>query len=97
MSIIAIDFDGTLVAGDTALAGAKYAINMLREHGHKIVIHSVNRTKWIEQVLRDADIRYDKIWDGKGKPAADLYVDDKGFHFKGDWFQAWTEILERLV
>lgn len=85
MARIAIDFDNTLVELDTALYGAKDAINILREQGHEIIIHSCNRVDWIEQVLRDCDIRYDSIWDKKGKPVCHYYIDDRGIRFEGDW------------
>jgi hydroxymethylpyrimidine pyrophosphatase-like HAD family hydrolase len=103
MAVIAIDFDNTLVDRDKALPGAKEAINILREKGHKIIIHSCNNTSWIEKVLRNNDIRYDYIWtktdaveEDAAKPIADLYVDDKGFHFGGDWNADLFDILHRL-
>lgn len=97
MACIGIDFDHTLVYGATPIKGAKQAINILREAGHKVVIHSCNNPKWIEKVLRDNDIRFDHIWDDKGKPICDIYVDDKGFRFTGDWeadFPAIVAFLE---
>jgi hydroxymethylpyrimidine pyrophosphatase-like HAD family hydrolase len=91
--VIGIDFDGTLVQGKTALPGAREAINILREQGHKILIFSCNRTEWIKKVLNDNDIRYDYIWDGD-KPVCDLYIDDRNIEFKGDWKETVEQALQ---
>lgn len=99
MAVLAIDFDNTMVVGDKPLPGIKDAINRLRELGHKIIVHSCNNTKWIERVLNNNDIRFDYIVtnDG-GKPLADLYIDDKGYHFpyNGDWNEELPRVLLRL-
>ena len=96
MAVIAIDFDRTIVDDQyEPLEGAKKAINAFREAGHKVIIHSCNNPKWIEKVLTDHDIRFDDIWaDQKGKPMADLYVDDRGYRFNGNWNVESDEILQ---
>ncbi len=99
MALIAIDFDGTLVDGEVLLPGAREAINILREQGHKVVINSANNPIWIKKVLDNNDVRYDWIYglnekDGH-KVIADLYVDDRGFHFK-EWTEAVNDILKRV-
>lgn len=94
MAVIAVDLDHTLVEGDKALPGAKEAINILREKGHKILIHSCNNYQWVERVLNDNDIRFDSIWERKGKPVADLYIDDKGYRFAGNWESELPAITE---
>lgn len=90
--IIAIDFDATLVVGDKPIKGAREALNNLREKGHKIVIHSCNNKNWIENVMRNNDMRYDWIWDQVGKPIASVYIDDRGLHFNGDWEQTLAAV-----
>lgn len=92
MAVIAIDFDNTIVMGDVALPGAKELIDRLRDKGHKVIIHSCNNPKWIEKVLKDSKIKYDRIWDSTvdvGKPVADIYIDDKGYHHPNN--SQWTE------
>ncbi len=96
MAVLAIDFDHTLVDGDKVRPYAREAINILREKGHKIIIHSCNDAKWIKKVLDNNDIRYDSIFESGVKPIADLYVDDKGYHYKGDWESEVNDITLRL-
>jgi beta-phosphoglucomutase-like phosphatase (HAD superfamily) len=95
MAVIAVDFDHTLVEGEKPIEYAREAINILRENGHKIIIHSCNETSWIKKVLDNADMRYDHIWtkaDGN-KPLADIYIDDKGFRFTGNWRENVEQVL----
>lgn len=100
MAVIAIDFDNTLVFVAQPLEGAREAINVLREAGHKIIIHTCNREAHVKQVLDNNDIRYDKVHgnNGKGKPLADIYIDDKGYHFpyNGDWNTELPKVLARI-
>lgn len=89
--IICIDFDGTLVDKDKALPGAREVINLIREKGHKVIIHSANKAEWIEKVLNNLNIRYDGIWVSKGKPQGDCYIDNKAITFTN-----WDGTLKQL-
>jgi hypothetical protein len=86
--------------GKEWLPGAQDALKRLREEGHKICIHSCNNPGWIEKQLKEAGIVVDLVWEKKhgSKPLADLYVDDKGYHFpyNGDWALETEKVLERL-
>ncbi len=95
---VAIDFDGTIRSWDTSqpIEGAREAIMLFREHGYKVLVHTCNRKEWVEQWLNEHDIRYDGIWDGKGKPICSLYADDRGYKFCGDWTHEQLEILKIL-
>ena len=83
------------------MPGAKDAINLLREKGHEIIIHTCNSPEWAKRVLDNNDIRYDYIWgddsdrDHGYKPVAALYVDDRGFRFR-HWNTDIHEILRIL-
>jgi soluble P-type ATPase len=92
MAVIAIDWDHTLMEGKDWIPGAKDALKRLREAGHKVIIHSANEKRWIEHNLANAGIPVDGVWDGKGKPNCDIFVDDKGFRFAN-----WTSDLEPIL
>lgn len=96
--IAAIDFDHTIwdTPNNQPLPQAREALSIIRERGIKIVIHSCNNKSWIEKCLSHADIRFDWIWDQQGKPIADIYIDDCGFSFAGDWTKALPAILKQL-
>ena len=98
IAVIAIDFDDTLVFVTQPLDCAKEAVNRLREKGHKIVIHTCNREAHVKQVLDNNDIRYDRIHgnESKGKPRADIYVDNNGFRFSGVWNNDINYILQAV-
>jgi beta-phosphoglucomutase-like phosphatase (HAD superfamily) len=95
--IAAIDFDHTIwdTPNNTPIKGAREAINLLREKGIKVIIHSCNNKSWIEKCLNNNDIRFDWIWDQTGKPVADIYIDDCGYHFT-NWEFDLPDILSRL-
>lgn len=91
MAVLAIDWDNTLFAEKEWLPGAKDAIRLFREKGHKVLIHSCNASDWIIRQIDEAGLVVDHVC-GKdqGKPLADLYIDDKGYHFpyNGKWTEA---------
>lgn len=93
---LAIDFDHTIVNGREPLPGAKDALQHLHDAGHHITIHSCNSYDWIQRVLNDNDIPYDRIWDGPGKPIADCYVDDRAIQFRGNWAEMLKNIETML-
>lgn len=90
---LGIDFDGTIVHGDTPITGAKEALQRLHDEGHYILIHSCNNWEWIHRVLNNNDLYYDSIWIDKGKPVCDYYIDDRAIRFKNDWADMLEEIL----
>jgi hypothetical protein len=96
--VVAMDFDGTVRDWDTnqPLPGARDAINLLREHKIKVVIHTCNNPLWVKSWCENNDIRYDDIWDKPGKPVAALYVDDRGFRYTGNWTEDIKIILGLL-
>jgi hydroxymethylpyrimidine pyrophosphatase-like HAD family hydrolase len=98
LMLVAIDFDHTLwdSANQVPMPGAKEAINLMREKGIRIIIHSCNNVKWIEKCCNNYDIRFDWIWNATGKPIADLYIDDRGYHFT-DWSPAEVTKMLDLI
>lgn len=83
--VLAIDFDGTLVHKDAPLPGAKDILWQFHDLGYYILIHSCNNSGWIRRVLNDNDMYYDEVWEEKGKPIADWYIDDRAVPFEGNW------------
>lgn len=92
---IAVDFDGVIRSWDTGrpIEGAKNGINLLREQGYKVIIHSCNNPTFVESWLNDYDIRFDTIWNKVGKPIASIYLDDRGLRFTA-WDKAIADIKE---
>lgn len=99
MSLIAIDFDETIVDNSKKTDGyypdpfpnAKERIADLRSKGHKIMIFSCNNKSWIEKVLTHYEIKVDYIWD-QPKPVYDWLIDDRAIRFDGNWNEIYEEI-----
>lgn len=95
MPTIAVDWDLTLwdTHKDDWMPGAVEALRTLSMGRRRIIIHSCRslqadgykpvRDKLGEVGLLGYPLL--EFWDGRGKPEADLYVDDKGYRFEGDW------------
>ena len=85
--------------------GAKQALGLLIADGHEVIVHtarineamcnerySINGIRCaIEDVLDEHEIRYSSIWTERGKPLADVYIDDKGIKFTN-----WENVIDEL-
>lgn len=89
--IVAVDWDGTLVVTTTQewTTGAVDALRSIVHAGHEVIIHSC-RANWpegmasMEAKLASVGLNL-PIWADRGKPAADVYLDDRGVYFDGNW------------
>ncbi|MDP6542405.1 MAG: HAD hydrolase family protein [Phycisphaerae bacterium] len=104
MSItLCIDFDDTIIGrNNEPLDGVRNALQRFKNKGWEIIISSarLDPVLWGEQLqfrvddivrmLREHEIPFDKVV--THKPAADIYIDDKGFRFEGNW-----DTAERLI
>lgn len=87
--ILAIDFDHTICDTDKPpkgfkmgppMQGAKDALIEYKRQGHTIIIHTAQTTHdHIKDWMNYFQIPYDQITNIK--PLADLYIDDKAYHF----------------
>lgn len=92
------------------LAGAVEKLASLRKAGHYIILATARHMKTCDanvgmviarqgkvllQWLEDHQIEYDEIW--FGKPNADLYIDDRGYRFGGNWKDIEIDELAQLA
>ena len=85
------------------------ALEKLKEMGYEIIIHScrtaadwgpLNRKehiKKIEKFMEENELPYDEILTDSSydKPSADVYIDDRGVGYRGNW-QETIEEVEKL-
>lgn len=91
------------------LPGAVAKLKALRQAGHYIILATARHMKTCDanvgmviarqgkillQWLEDYDIEFDEIW--FGKPNADIYIDDRGYRFAGNWNDISIEALNEL-
>lgn len=92
------------------LPGAVEQLKALRSAGHYIILATARHMKTCEanvgmviarqgkillQWLEDHQIEYDEIW--FGKPNADIYIDDRGYRFNGNWHDINLDQLSALA
>jgi len=99
---IMIDLDGVICSEERVfdrplaepIAGARQALQQLRDAGHTIVIYTARG--WAEyrvtrQWLDEHGMTYDAIH--MGKPIAHVWIDDRAIRFR-DWKQTLGELDE---
>ena len=98
---IVLDFDGVLHDAAHPIAGRKMgppvegalaAVHHLIDQGHELVIHTCRWRPEIDgpanHILQWLDYwKFPKLTVSMLKPVADLYIDDRGYHFT-DWASA---------
>lgn len=115
---IVVDLDGTICehrypAFGEPIAGAREALQRLKEAGYWIIIHTVRTSSYYQQVqmyspevnspevvsayLKRHQIPFDEIW-LHDKPVAMAYIDDRGMRLVGDNKKSnWKEIADTLL
>ena len=105
---LCIDFDDTIRnrSNDLPISGVVEALSKLQKKGYRIVISSarINVKMWgelahfriddIKNWLNKYNIPYDDVV--AYKPAANLYIDDKGYRFEGDWEKTSNDVQKLL-
>lgn len=101
---IGVDFDWTLWHSrkQEPMPGAIEAMQQLRERGFKIMVHSCNNPGFIRQCCTNYGIPIDAVWgesslDAGGKPNCEVFIDDRGFYFDGDWASATPRIIDQVL
>jgi hypothetical protein len=97
--------DGTVY--DPPIAGAREAMNELKERGYEVVIFSVRTGKsnpdWKKQerMVKEWLVKYDIPFDviTSEKLAAEFYIDDRAIRFEGNWDKTLQVIkhLESMI
>lgn len=68
-------------------------VRYLTKQRHIIIIHSAryeDDRELTEIWLKDNGVPFDELV--LGKPLADIYIDDKGIRFDGDWEELWSTV-----
>ena len=105
---VAVDFDGVIhsyTSGwkgpaeipDPPVEGVAEAVKTLRTVFEVVVYSTRCATKEgmgaVRKYLRENGIEVDGVADGK--PIAFIYIDDRGYRFRGEWVDAVFETFER--
>ncbi len=115
---IVVDLDGTICehrfpAFGQPIAGAREALQRLKQAGYWIIIHTfrtsshfrlvgaydpaINSPEAVQAYLRQHQIPFDEIW-MHDKPVAIAYIDDRGIRLVGDRRRSnWKEIADALL
>jgi histidinol phosphatase-like enzyme len=115
---IVVDLDGTICehrfpAFGQPIAGAREALQRLKQAGYWIIIHSVRTSSYyrtsgtyreevnspeaVQAFLNQHDIPFDEIW-MHDKALAMAYIDDRGLRMVGDRQKSnWQDIADALL
>lgn len=93
---------------DPPIPGAAETLRRLKAEGWRIIVYTTRTERdEIAAYLHEHGIPFDGINEDSdpatgagngrgGKPAADVYLDDRGVPFRGDWDQAYRDIYALL-
>jgi hydroxymethylpyrimidine pyrophosphatase-like HAD family hydrolase len=106
----AFDFDGVIAEYEgfvdaqhvgKPIAEVVEAMRMLKEQGHKIVVHSTRSPDLLRDYCREHEIPFDYInenpdlvGENPGKPVAYVYIDDRTVCYKG---QSAADLVKEIT
>lgn len=109
MSNIAVDFDHTVHSYesgfsedhfDPPIPGAIEALNAFCQKFEEVFIFTARTALtevelWLKYQFKEAGIEYpDNLIVTNNKPIADIYIDDRGYQFTGDWNKTIQDVEE---
>lgn len=103
---VAIDLDGTIIDYSEGwidenhygplLPRAAEAINTLVAIGWKVIIFTCRTNKkGVADFLNGEGVHFSEVYDGadgRSKPVAHAYIDDRGIQFNGDWMKTIQDL-----
>lgn len=92
LPIIALDFDGVLrnKETDTPVMGSREAVEILSQEYEVVVFTARTDLDKVYNWLEDNSFPHLKV--SNKKPIAEVYVDDHGYRFCGDWKTAIEDL-----
>lgn len=110
--IIAFDFDGVIATYEGFVAHNHVrdpnpeilrAIDLLKEKGYKIMVHSTRGDTFLEEYCKRFSIPVDYInrhsfrqGENPGKPIAFVYVDDRAICYRGDTAESLVSQIDNF-
>lgn len=91
--------------------GAPEAMRLLKAAGYRLIIFScrnynhhekhtgADEPSQVEQMkawMHKYEIPYDDFWTSCAKPPSDMFIDDKGLRFEGDWSKTVDDVFRLL-
>ena len=101
--VVCVDLDGVLNTFDTwhspeyfhpVRPGAADFLRRLNEEGYRVVVFTVRWYEWVERWLEENGIRQYVDEVTNRKCPAQVYLDDRAVCFRGDFEQAYRQIVE---
>ncbi len=83
--------------------GASEILCYLYTHGWYVLINTARvafpffddeALQYMSSKLISDGIKFNRIWTGRGKPLADVYIDDRNVSFEGDWLETGMDVRD---
>lgn len=94
---------GSTIDYGPIIDGASEILYYLYTHGWYVLINSARvaypffdeeAIQYLSSKLISDGIKFNRIWAGRGKPPADVYIDDRNVLFEGDWLSTGIDVRD---